>query len=147
MGTNWARPMGDDFPENPQHALQLQQACSELIRQLRAGSDARSETFLATFPACTQDIDSAIELIYTEFATREQLGLRPRAEEFLARFPDLADSLGRQLEIHVIAGAENMDSANFGRPALDPHPPPREAGNELLTAHRSIAGFQVLAEM
>ena len=78
--------MGDAAPDDPELSLQLRRACAELIRQLRAGKDVRSETFLASFAACTQDVDSAIELIYTEFATREELGQGPRAEEFYAQF-------------------------------------------------------------
>ena len=58
---------------------QLRQACAELERRLRAGIACRSEELLAEFPAVAGTAEAALELIYTEFVLRRQLGQKPSA--------------------------------------------------------------------
>jgi tetratricopeptide (TPR) repeat protein len=82
---------------------QLRSACAELERQLRAGAACRAEDFLAQVAA---DDDTAVEVIYTEFATRYQLGQTPLADEYLDRFPHWRERLSRLFEIHHLFAAE-----------------------------------------
>ena len=82
---------------------QLRSACAELERQVRAGATCRAEDFLDRVAA---DDDAAVEVIYTEFATRYQLGQSPRADEYLDRFPHWRDRLSRLFEIHHLFAAE-----------------------------------------
>ena len=63
-------------------ARQLSEASAQLSQKLRAGDQCATEDMLAEFPAITADNDSALELIYTEFVVREQLGQRPSAEDW-----------------------------------------------------------------
>jgi len=96
----------------------LREACADLIRRLRSGDDARAERWFETFPALAADAEAAIELIYTEFATCDELGRRPDAAEYLRRFPQWTVALERQFDIHrLLAGDEPVDTAN--RRALD----------------------------
>ncbi len=90
----------DDVPER-----QLRQACAELDRRLRAGTGGRAEELLAEFPALADAPDLAMELIYTEFCIREDLGESPKPEECYARFPHLRDRLQRLLQVHDQLGA------------------------------------------
>src|SRR5262249_33050808 len=64
---------------------QLRQARAELERRLVAGDGARAETFFADFPELAAQSDCAVELIYAEFALREELGQAPPREEFYRR--------------------------------------------------------------
>src|SRR5438128_2818406 len=74
---------------------QLRQACAELDRRLRAGEPCTAEMLLAAYPALAANADLALELIYTEFVTREQLGQRPSPAEWCQRFPQWQDRLRR----------------------------------------------------
>jgi serine/threonine protein kinase len=79
---------------------QLRQACAELDRRLRGGEACRAERFLALTPLLAAQEDWAVELIYTEFVAREELGQRPTPEEFYARFPRWKERLSRQFQVH-----------------------------------------------
>jgi hypothetical protein len=62
-------PVVDATPEQ-----QLRQACAELERRLRAGQPCCAEELLAAFPALAAHTESALELIYTEFVLRQEMG-------------------------------------------------------------------------
>jgi hypothetical protein len=81
---------------------QLRQACAELDRRLRAGEACRAERFLAQTPLLASQEDWAVELVYTEFVAREELGHRPTPEEYYARFPRWKGRLSRQFQVHEL---------------------------------------------
>src|SRR5262245_29636686 len=74
---------------------QLRRACAELDRCLRAGQPCSAEGLLAAYPALAADADTAVELIYAEFVTREALGQRPASAEWCARFPQWQEPLAK----------------------------------------------------
>jgi WD40 repeat protein/predicted Ser/Thr protein kinase len=96
---------------------QLRHACAELDRRLRRGEACRAEDFFADYPVLGSREDLAVELIYTEFVTRDELGDRPLPAELYARFPHWRASLQEQLQIHELL----HDSI---RAALNPVPAP-----------------------
>jgi tRNA A-37 threonylcarbamoyl transferase component Bud32 len=101
--------------------VQLREACAELDRRLRGGEPARAEQFFAARPLLAASAESAVELIYVEFATREELGQRPCAEEYYLRFPWYQAALHRQLAIHDwLRDGGDEPSA----PAAEPPGPP-----------------------
>lgn len=69
-------------------------AIDELRRRWAAGDRARVECFALTDP------DALLDLIYAEVLLREAAGERPRFEEYVARFPSLAEPLRVQFEVH-----------------------------------------------
>jgi serine/threonine protein kinase len=79
---------------------QLRRACAELERRLRAGEACCAETLFAAYPLLTCQEDFALDLIYTEYITREELGQRLAPEEFYARFPHWKERLERQFSVH-----------------------------------------------
>jgi serine/threonine protein kinase len=79
---------------------QLRRACAELERRLRAGEACSAETLFAAYPLLTCQEDFALDLIYTEYITREELGQRLAPEEFYARFPHWRERLERQFSVH-----------------------------------------------
>jgi serine/threonine-protein kinase len=68
-------------------ASQLQQACAELSRRLRAGEDCRAEDVASSFPTLASDPDSLLELVLAELSVRRELELSLRPEEWYARYP------------------------------------------------------------
>ncbi|HEV3447485.1 MAG TPA: serine/threonine-protein kinase [Gemmataceae bacterium] len=87
----------------------LRRACAELDRDLRAGRPCRAEDLLEQHSLLAADTDAAVELIYTEFSTREQLGQQPTEEEYLQRFPKWRQHLKEQFQVHALVGtADNQ---------------------------------------
>jgi hypothetical protein len=90
---------------------QLRQACADLERRVRAGEPCRAEDVLAACPALAADADAALEVIYTEFVVREQLGQRPAAAAWYARFPQWREQLEEVFQVH-----EAMAGRTAGEP-------------------------------
>src|SRR3954463_10265323 len=58
------------------------------------------ESYLEQSPALKQDAEAVLDLILGEIILREEVGERPRLDEFLGRFPDLEAPLRLQFEVH-----------------------------------------------
>lgn len=84
----------------------LRRACRVLEGRLRAGDSVRAEEFLAGDPELAADPERALDLIYTEYATRQERGETDIAEEFFTRFPQWRDALSKQFAFHDWAGPE-----------------------------------------
>jgi serine/threonine protein kinase len=132
--------------------LQLRQACAELDRRLRSGEHCGAERFFAAAPLLACNDDHAVELIYTEFVAREELGQRPTPQEFFARFPHWCSRLERQFQIHDLlrdnlsADADN-DPPAFGPPAAEEpeaEEEPRRLGNYELREEMARGGCGVV---
>lgn len=80
----------------------LRQACAELDRALRAGEAQPVERLLAEYPVLEQQPELAVELIYTEFVTRESLGQQPTAEAYHERFPSHRVALDRLFQVDAL---------------------------------------------
>src|SRR5262245_44882724 len=117
-------------------AAHLSGACAELERRLTAGDDYRSEQVFESHPELALNNEVAIEVIYTEFVTRDQLGQRPSPDEFLGRFPLLRTPLEQLFEIH---GAIGKDGESVGD---DSRAPARGAGQG-----RRVGNYELLEEI
>src|SRR5262249_40125589 len=82
----------------PVECSQRRVALRELSRvdlefRLKAGEDARLESYLTSFPELADDRDAVLGLIVTEFDLRRRRHSAPSLEEYQCRFPQLADHL------------------------------------------------------
>lgn len=94
-----------------------QQALAALIRRqievrLRGGGQCVAENYLERFPSVANDPELAIDVIYTEFLTREEVGQQPRLDEYRSRFPQYAQALTEQIEFHRALAATQSDRAS-----------------------------------
>jgi serine/threonine protein kinase len=107
----------------------LRQACVDLDGSLRRGRSDRAERLLAAYPMLAAQSQSAVELIYTEFAAREELGQRPAPEEYYLRFPHWREALRRQFSIHdwMRGGLQEELPASSSRSADEPDGPTSDA--------------------
>lgn len=94
--------MGDDGKGAVPAPQELQQACAELVRRLRADEPCQAEHFLAAFPVLAQCSDYAVELIYTEYVNRDKLGQHPSPADYYVRFPQWRDRLQRLIQVDDI---------------------------------------------
>ncbi len=115
---------------------QLRRARAELEAGLRGGADARAEALLAAYPAVAADPEAAIELVYTEFVVRQQLGQTPAPAEWLARFPQWKTDLEQMFEVHDELCRSDVLTQRDGAPVAAAVGPP------LL-----IPGYQTLGEV
>jgi WD40 repeat protein len=89
----------------------LRAACAELERRLRAGDSCAAEELFAAFPALASETDAVMELVYTEFVVREELGQRPDPADWLARFPQWREDLEQLFEVHRAVGPRRAASS------------------------------------
>ena len=92
--------MSSDFHSSSELELRLRRTCAELDRRLRSGETGVAQQLLANDAEISADEDLAIELVYTEFVTLEELGAAPSPHEILDRYPQWKDRLERLLKVH-----------------------------------------------
>jgi predicted Ser/Thr protein kinase len=66
----------------------------------QASERVTAETYLRRYPDLRADAEAVIDLVYGEFLLREGHGERPAADEYGQRFPEYADTLRAQIELH-----------------------------------------------
>jgi len=92
----------------------------ELLEKIRADQQDRwaagdrvlAETYLEHNPTLREQVEAAIDLIYSEILVRERLGEAVDQDEYKRRFPDLADLLTKQMQLHELLRTDllNEDS-------------------------------------
>jgi WD40 repeat protein len=82
-------------PEEIVMALRVDQA-----EHRRLGQWVPAEQYLAAFPAVRDDPAATVDLVFAEYLLREEGGERPLLEEFVRRFPQHAEELKLQIELH-----------------------------------------------
>ncbi len=87
--------------------------CADQAERWRRGERVPAEAYLALHPNLPDDADT-FELVYSEFALREDLGEAPALAEFEWRFPGFAARLRRQLELRR---AIQLDEDPMARPS------------------------------
>jgi eukaryotic-like serine/threonine-protein kinase len=113
------------------------------------GEQPRAEDYLAAYPVLNDNPEHAIELIYSEFLTRERRGDAPTADDYAVRFPKHAMRLRQQIELHL--AMPNEEPTSIGSDSdfdsqektcqlgLRPHVPD--------TARPTIPGYELLREL
>jgi serine/threonine-protein kinase len=66
----------------------------------RAGETILAETYLQSYPSVAENMETALDLIYSEFRFRADIGDKPSIEEFLGRFPQFRASLEEQFQFY-----------------------------------------------
>jgi hypothetical protein len=104
----------------------------------------RAETYLQACPAVANDPEQAVDLIFAEFLLREEKGEHLALEEYLQRFPQHAEALRLQLELHRAIKAEETDP---GTPPGEPTAVlagPRAELRDGSPAYPQIPGYEIL---
>ena len=80
--------------------------------RFRLGQWVRVETYLDAVPAFRDHREQALDLIFAEYLLREEMGQRPALEEYLLRFPQYAQELKLQLELHQALGTQSQSPSS-----------------------------------
>jgi serine/threonine-protein kinase len=121
---------------------QLRAAAEELVQRLRAGEACRAEELLARFPVLSASDDLAIQLICTEFATRQQLGEVVEVASWCDRFPAWRERLLHKLLVEAPTLAQASENATGTAPLTHLHIAPVEADQK--QEPRSFGRHQLL---
>ena len=132
----WRQGQGPTLQEVLAHAGEL--TASQLAAALAAdqhenwqqGKRTLAEVYLQQYPMVSSDEEAACDLVYGEFLLRQELGEAPSLQEYLERFPRLAEGLKQLHEyaqfnsvLHWLQGATPpKDPVNQAAEG----PPPRE---------------------
>ena len=81
-------------------ATLLNSCQSEQAARWRAGENPTVEGFLARYPELSSDREATLDLIYSEFCIRKELGHPVAHLEYFDRFPGLTEPLARLFEVH-----------------------------------------------
>jgi tetratricopeptide (TPR) repeat protein len=139
--------MAASIPHGEPSRGQLAAACDELERRLRAGEPCSAASLLAEFPILAADKTAALELIHTEHVIREELGQRPSADEWYARFPQWAADLRERFEVNAHLRAEVGGPPTAAWEGSPPTTPAAEAPTAVPWEGRQIGGYEVLGQL
>src|SRR6516225_7421925 len=142
----WRKGQGPTLQEVLAHAGEL--TASQLAAALAAdqhenwhhGKRTPAEVYLQHYPMVSSDEEAACDLVYGEFLLRQELGEAPSLQEYLDRFPRLADGL-QQLHQYAqfnsvlhwlpLKSATELEGSS-SQTALEQAAPPELADYELL---------------
>jgi len=118
----------------------------DLQERLGAGHAVSAEEYFESFPQLSADSETALVLVYGEFVHRERMGGEPQAEEYLRRFPALAERLKQQFELRDALGpAPAVDEGPFHSlfEGIAKTTPSRRG----IAGLPDIDGFEIIAEL
>ncbi len=99
--------------------------CIDQEFRWRRGDRVPAETYFARFPALRHDPEYGPDLVFHECLLRERIGMPLTSEELASRFPEFAEALTLQLEVHRSVQHETTILADWP----------------------SIPGYEILAEL
>ncbi len=110
------------------------------------------ESILEQNPALQKTPDAILDLIYSEVLLREGLGEVPSESEYLLRFPQVADGIRRQFQVHRALTADITDEAVRGTgeyqatidEAIRSAPPARRSADLPAEHLPNIVGFDIM---
>src|SRR5262245_51177102 len=106
------------FSDNDEIAGLTSRLRAEQSQRWQAGESIGAESYFSQYPALRSATEYAVDLIYSEFLVREELGQQPRPEEYLQRFPEFRNELQRQFSLHselAAAAAESLADLTTGK--------------------------------
>jgi tetratricopeptide (TPR) repeat protein/tRNA A-37 threonylcarbamoyl transferase component Bud32 len=120
-------PVNDSSTQSVEALLDLQSG-------YWAGGEPRSvEALLIARPMLRDNADMVLDLIYHEVLLRQRWGESPQLEEYLDRFPHLAEPLRAQFEVHhALQPGASLLSTIHTNPARRSAPLPTVEGYEVL---------------
>jgi len=110
------------------------------------GERPPTEAYLEWFPALRAAPEGAVDLVYGEFLLREELREAPALEEYLRRFPEYADRLRLQVELHRALG-ETPDEGPPTGETFKGGPPGPGPGAGRAPAWPAVPGYEILGEL
>jgi tetratricopeptide (TPR) repeat protein len=128
---------------------ELRDALAELERKVRSGEGCVAEEVLESHPELLADFDAALEVVYTEFVIREQLGQKPAPDDWYARFPQWRDDLAQLFEVHEFVAGEKETNLTVFRGATWRDTVGRRVASDTIddAPGRRFGGYELVEEI
>jgi serine/threonine protein kinase/tetratricopeptide (TPR) repeat protein len=148
------RPDLQDFLCDAGQLTCIQLAAVLLIDQRERWQDGEripAESYLALYPGMHTQEEFVVEVAYGEFLLREELEESPNPDDYLRRFPQVADRLRLQFDLHQAVQADQAPTPMSRAPrngveqtqpntGIDPSP-------EVNSPWPAVPGYEILGEL
>src|SRR5262245_56052573 len=118
----------------------------DLRQRWRRGEQPAAGDYLARFPQLQAEPELIVDLIYSEFLVREELGQRPQLGELQRQYPRFAEELAAQIGLHrALEASEKEPGAT-----AETQQPEQTLGQHQKPSNRLPSlgpGYEVLAEI
>jgi serine/threonine protein kinase len=114
---------------------------SDMRTRWRRGESIRVEAYFDAPGFPKEDTELVLDLIYAEFALREEYGDTPQLEEYISRFPQFRERLARQFSVHL--ELQTVSDVANNSPHLRASAPPADSENENIPAR--VGKYPILA--
>jgi serine/threonine-protein kinase len=140
-------PSNDSVAENK--VSEIEQACAELSRRLRAGENCSALEIAQQFQELVSDPGRLLELVLTELSVRRQLGEQPTPQEWYTRYPQWREPLRQWFETATqgtVAPGLDLQTLPLPLPELRERvpPPPKAFGRYELIQELGRGGMGVV---
>jgi predicted Ser/Thr protein kinase len=125
----------------------LRRACGLVRERMLAGQECAAEALLAEYGDLASDPHAALELIYTEFVLREDLGQQLSQFLWRERFPQHADALARLIEVHRELHRGQQEDTERAAATWSPDDLADSPGAEPLLAESSRERYELVEEI
>jgi eukaryotic-like serine/threonine-protein kinase len=136
-------------PLNVDHLLAALRV--DQVQRWQRGKAVPTETYLHWCPELAGDPERALELIYSEYLLREEMGPPPDKADYLRRFPQHADRLEEQLCLHAALAVRSAltpaSLANLGTPGATTETRLEHVGPDENASLPTVAGYELLSEL
>jgi WD40 repeat protein/tetratricopeptide (TPR) repeat protein len=133
--------MSEPTSNEPSSAARLR---AEQRRCWQAGDRLLVEDLLRRQPELRLDTEGLLEVIYGEVLLRDEHGERPQRDEYLRRFPHLAEALRDQFDVHAAVEAAAAGGSFLAQPELTGVSLPDVPAE---TGPVQVPGYEVLGEL
>ena len=105
------------------------------------------ESYLAEPEFPHHNPELLLDLIYGEFALREQAGEMPRLDEYQTRFPELRERLARQIHLHEALSQASTRGSPSNSKSENAAPTPAVANPISAVAPDRIGKYRIIAQL
>jgi WD40 repeat protein/Tfp pilus assembly protein PilF len=109
----------------------------------QAGERIIAETYLRNYPKLHDDVDTVVDMIYSEFLLRERQGERPDPCEYAQRFPEHAAAFVAQVELHLAILTADVSVTHDGTSLVGDKPTRAVPGRTWPV----VPGYEILEEL
>jgi eukaryotic-like serine/threonine-protein kinase len=92
-------PAPENDMTNNAEGARIDRLCEDLENRIRSGEMLQCEAYFEEYRSLFTDPNSAIDLIFTEYMARIEVGDRPSVDEYLQRFPQFKTQLEQQFQL------------------------------------------------
>ncbi len=98
--------LSDFDVKGPDVLADVRAAMLELEVKIRSGVATSCESIFANFPQVLLDKEAVLEVIYTEFVLRQELGQEVSTKEWIGRFPQWSRDLEELFQVHDLVSQD-----------------------------------------